>query len=55
MGCILTSVVNGSDPAAAFAGVLAQSNAWLSIGGGHTYTLLYKRDVQLSTEGFDRA
>jgi len=32
MGCILKSVVNGSDPAAAFAGVLAQSNALLSIG-----------------------
>jgi hypothetical protein len=35
MGCILTSVVNGSDPAAAFAGMLAQSHAWLSIGKSH--------------------
>jgi hypothetical protein len=35
MGYILTSVVNGSDPAAAFAGVLAQSNAVLSIGKSH--------------------
>jgi hypothetical protein len=32
MGCILKSVVNGSDPAAAFAGVLAQSIALPSIG-----------------------
>src|SRR5712691_723679 len=28
MGCILKSVVNGSDPAAAFAGVLTQSSAF---------------------------
>ncbi|SRR6266702_3988497 len=32
MGCILKSVVNVSDPAAAFAGVLAQSIAFPSIG-----------------------